>query len=1288
MSLGKMLVILYRGLSKRKWLLYLLLILLTGAMSITALNIKFTEDPLQLFPSEGEGARSAKAFSRLKAKDKVIVIIGSKEGYEVPSADLMSDAADSFRVRLSQLIEKGIIESISNAAGSSESEIVSFIYDNLPIFLDEEDYKNITKSIEQESVSERLESSMAMLISPAGAVVSDMISRDPLFLGTHLIARFDSLRMGVTMNLYRDYLFSEEWSSLFFVLTPGVGISQSDANEYLVSILENAESDVESEFKNLDVMISGAPLAAVYNARVIKRDTVITSSIALLIIILLFLVSFKSPRTLAILIFPALFGVLFALSVMALRGDPVSAIAIGAGATVMGIALSYSIHVISHLKHVNTIEQLIDELAYPLTVGSFTTIGAFIGLLFTSSLLLQDFGLFSSLTLIGTTLFTLIFLPHFVKSNRDKKETSVYSFIVKITSFRYEKVGWLKWMIVLLFLAGLFLSPGVKFESDFSNLGYEPESLSRAQNRFTEDFGAGASRVFLLSTSSDFKAAADSYYYDNILLDSLVKEGKVLRSASLSWLFPPESLQNERIERWNKFWDNGKKENFREELLTTGEKIGFSNCAFQTFYSILDKEYKPLDLSRDVNSLPSFLKEWVEENDGVYTLITQLNAEDGQKEELYKELTESSSFGILDRAHFSSVWAVSIKDDFNLILFISSILVFVTLLISYGRIELAIMTFLPMAISWVIILGLMNVFGIQFNIFNILLATFIFGIGDDFSIFVLDGLSSEYQGRDGALASHKSAIFFSSFTVIAGVGSMAFATHPALKSIAFVSIVGISAVWIVAYTIQPVVYRYFITSPASKGLHPYTFFGVVQMITTFSAFLIGCLFAALLIPILILLPLKHSKRILVFRKIIKVIVFLPVKLSPTVRIFKENQFKEDFNRPAIIVANHQSFIDILMLLSLSPKIIMMTNKWVWNSPIFGHIVRFAGFLNHEDGVDKHIDLLKSKIEDGFSLLIFPEGTRSPDMEIHRFHKGAFKIAEELSLDILPLVIYGNGNLVSKRQPFYVKRGVIGIRILNRISPVDKSFGGDYRTRSKNILALMRQEYSTLRLNNDIPSNLFFLQKVMSGYIYKGPIIEWYLRIKMKMERYYEPFHKMIPTDAAITDIGCGYGPLCFMMGILSPKRVVTGIDYDNEKIEVAKSSWLAGGNINFIHSDALTCTLPDSDVIIMNDILHYLLPEEQESIIARSISVLNPEGFLIIRDGDSEKKRDHRVTKLTEWFSIKLLGFNKATHAVCFTSGSKIKEIAIKLNCTVEESRNDKLTSNTIFVLKPSKYCK
>ena len=113
-----------------------------------------------------------------------------------------------------------------------------------------------------------------------------------------------------------------------------------------------------------------------------------------------------------------------------------------------------------------------------------------------------------------------------------------------------------------------------------------------------------------------------------------------------------------------------------------------------------------------------------------------------------------------------------------------------------------------MLISWVIILGLMGILGIEFNIINIILSTFIFGIGDDFSIFIMDGLQNKYRTGQKVLNSHKTAIFFSAFTTVVGMGALVFAKHPALQSISLISILGMIAVVLVAYTTHfPVLHR-------------------------------------------------------------------------------------------------------------------------------------------------------------------------------------------------------------------------------------------------------------------------------------------------------------------------------------------------------------------------------------------------------------------------------------------------------------------------------------------------
>ena len=100
----------------------------------------------------------------------------------------------------------------------------------------------------------------------------------------------------------------------------------------------------------------------------------------------------------------------------------------------------------------------------------------------------------------------------------------------------------------------------------------------------------------------------------------------------------------------------------------------------------------------------------------------------------------------------------------------------------------------------------MVIFDVRFNLINIIISTFIFGIGVDYSIFVMNGLIG---GKENSrlLGYHKTAKFFSAFILIVTVSSMLFAEHPAIKSVGFSILVGMISAVVISYVIQPAIFR-------------------------------------------------------------------------------------------------------------------------------------------------------------------------------------------------------------------------------------------------------------------------------------------------------------------------------------------------------------------------------------------------------------------------------------------------------------------------------------------------
>lgn len=138
-------------------------------------------------------------------------------------------------------------------------------------------------------------------------------------------------------------------------------------------------------------------------------------------------------------------------------------------------------------------------------------------------------------------------------------------------------------------------------------------------------------------------------------------------------------------------------------------------------------------------------KEWIGKVDGKPSIINHVKVDAENREKIYQAFESEPNIVVFDKQNLTSKFVDIISSDFNTILLLTSILVFGFMLLNHGRVELAVINFLPMLISWLWILGIMALFGIKFNIINIIISTFIFGLGDDYSIFIMDGLLNEYK---------------------------------------------------------------------------------------------------------------------------------------------------------------------------------------------------------------------------------------------------------------------------------------------------------------------------------------------------------------------------------------------------------------------------------------------------------------------------------------------------------------------------------------------------------------
>jgi 1-acyl-sn-glycerol-3-phosphate acyltransferase len=1015
------------------------------------------------------------------------------------------------------------------------------------------------------------------------------------------------------------------------------------------------------------------------NARQLRKDSILTVSLVV-IFLAIFLIGFFRKKRVPFLIFvPVVFGALFSLCCIYLLKGSISILAIAAGSVILGIAVNYSLHFLSHLKHTNNVREVIKDLVRPMTIGSATTVVAFFCLQFANAAVLRDVGLFAGFSLIGAALCSLIFLPQFITGELFLSLTHE-GWLERISFSALESNGYIAIIILLATPVFLFFAREVKFNSDMSKLNFMQPATLEAQRRLETINQSSLTSVYVVSDGADLQAALKKSERVAPLLKAMKSENVINKYATVSTFLISDSLQEVRIRRWNDYWTAKRKAEVLNAVREKGTALKFSNQIIENFETLLSKDYHVANASAMDQIRDAFFDDYIIEKNGV-TVISLANVNPAHKKKLYDRL-ENSPAHAFDRQMLTNLFVEYVNADFNFIVTFTAVLVFFALLLLYGRIELTLITFVPMLITWIWILGIMALAGIEFNIINIMVSTFIFGLGDDYSIFTMDGLLQEYKVGQKNLSSIRTSIFLSAVTTIAGLGVLIFAQHPALRSIAAISIIGITCVFIMSQTIEPFLFRWLVTNRIKKGFTPMTFHGLFRTTFTYTLFVLGAVLLTIVGWIFRLLPFGKEILKTWFHSLLRVAAALVIYVEPTVAKKIVGRNANTFSKARVLIANHTSFLDILLTVMLHPKVILVTNKWVWNSPVFGGVVRLADYFPVTEGADESVESLSNRIQNGYSVVIFPEGTRSEDNSIGRFHKGAFYLAEKFQLSVQPLLIHGAADAIPKGS-FYLNAGQLTLKFLAPIEITDTNFGSGYAERTKKISTYFKQEFASLKQEVETPH--YFSHKLISNYVYKGPVLEWYMRIKLRLEKYYLPFHQHLPMRGDILDLGCGYGFLCYMLQFLSDQRNITGVDYDKEKIEVASHGYLKSEQLKFYCADVTQVPLEKYDGIVISDVLHYLSHEAQETLLQRTMDALKPGGVLLVREGNADLRARHKGTRLTEVFSVKLLRFNKSTNGLNFLSGETIKRIANQNGHSMEIDDDAKYTSNVIFVIRKNK---
>lgn len=1252
---------------RKKWFSLLLFAAIVAFLVNGLRQLKIEEDIYSVFPKGGAYSKFSKILSRNNLNKQVVFSVAASD-----DRDGDFERLDSVSRWVSDELETAITE-LQVYRMVDENVLVNYLQHAALAFSDSTDYERMDAVLVKDSIRSRLVNTKEKLMGSSAIFLGAYFAQDPLNLLGPIVQRIGLSSDSSNYRVEDGIVYSEDGKRLLFFATITADLKKTDQLVALDAQLEALQAKINRNDPTADFDYFGTFQIAAKNAVQVKKDTFYTLLVSVGLIVLLLIFFYRSVLAPLYFVLPAGFGILSGVGAVGYLQPEVSAISLATSGVLLGIVLDYAFHFFTHYKHSGNLVDTVREISSPMIVGSFTTVAAFAALLFTDSVVLQNFGLIALFTLLGAALFTLFFLPVFMALFRIRLRISERS------EARGKLPRWVLRTGILVIVGftvfSLITQPTVGFDADLNNLSYHPAELKQKEDAFTGIYPGKEKKIYVFATATNEEEARAV----NERIFSVLTANKERLNISELVSTAPYLLSTERqtqaLSRWKRFWSEEK--NSLDTLTVESEKLGFSEQAFSPFETMVHTPEFPSEVGEGLLREMG-LRNFIHSEGSETSILTSVVVNQSGLAELKAQLREVDGAYILDISELTSGMLESVRADFNFLLLFSSLLVFGSLLIVYGRIELALFAFLPMVLAWLWIMSLSALLGLEFNFVNIIIATFIFGLGDDFSIFITDGLIQRYKtGRD-SISSYKSAIILSAVTTIIGTGALYFAKHPAIHSIALISVIGILAILTVTLYVQPHLFHWFVTRRTARGRGPITFFTCIYSCMLFTYFFVGSmLLSVVLIFVLIPFPApkKRKKEVMNYlvTRLAKSTLYAGFHIKKTVL----DQEKLDYTQPKILVANHASFLDILAVLMLHPKTIIMVKKWVYNSPVFGLFIRYCGYIFAEEGASGNVEEIRQRFADGYSLVIFPEGTRSRDGNIKRFHKGAFLLAQELDVPVQPLLLIGIHE-VNPRNDIMINRGTIIVKPLDAMYAEEgeryKAFTARVQQTMREAFAEVRREHATAR---------FWFPPIMQNYVLKGPVLEWYVRVKYRLEqRNFEFYDNLISDRRRILDVGCGYGYLSYYLHYRQPNRTITGLDYDEEKILTAAHAIKKSDGLHFAHADIRRYDFGTTDVVFLNDVLHYLPAADQQQVLERAVAALTEDGILFIRDGVKELKDRFRNTKWTERFSTKWFKFNKTENDLEFLSIAEVEAFAKKNGLSCKMIEHSKTTSNVLFVLR------
>ncbi len=753
-----------------------------------ALNLRLGTNLQHFLPDRGR-SKLAEISSRLtdSAFTRTMVL-------SVESSSLENSIAAARELAEIMRDDPGVAWVRSGVDPAQIEDLFELYFPRRLFFLSDDPENEIPALLRDDALRERARALKAELASPLGDLLTKIAPADPL---SSFRAIAERLRANESSLELIDGQFAiPDGNYAIAMLGTRESAFDSGAQMRMLANLDDSFAAIAARRGgNLRLESAGANRFAVAAERSVKRDVYAIGACSFLGVAMLFFLFIGGWRAFAIVSVPPLAGILVATSCgLAVLGN-LDGLTMAFGASLMGIAIDYSNHVLIHNRLSTSPEApsaTVRRIRPSLTLGAATTIASFGGLAVTSFPAFREISLFATIGVGAALITSLKLLPALIPFSPalPGRSAAIAAWLGRRTADLERAPRALLLAPILILPAALIASTRLEWIDDMSELSNLPEALIDESRRVHERVSSMDSSRFAIGVAGDAESAVALNDRIAAQIKLAIGAGELEGSRTLHSLLWSEALQRRN---WEILYADP---TLATRLDAAFVAEGFRPGAFREFRETLAEPPPPPLTLADLEASPlaDFLAPFVVPLGNEIAVITYLRGLHSP-DALRDRLEALDGVYLLDQGTFVD----DIYREFRVVTLqqigVGGILVLSILALRYRRWRPVFAAFLPSVIVAALLFSIFALLGVRANLFHAMSLIMVMGMGVDYGIFLVDSARDRQM-----LGATMLSLLMSCLTTFFVFGTLALSSQPALRAIGTTTGIGI----VLCYLLSPV----------------------------------------------------------------------------------------------------------------------------------------------------------------------------------------------------------------------------------------------------------------------------------------------------------------------------------------------------------------------------------------------------------------------------------------------------------------------------------------------------